>query len=51
MRPKDAVDPLKQDGVVYKIVTIGFSTECLKQSVTAQTFFYIGLDKQLETCL
>lgn len=31
MRPKDAVDPLKQDGVVYKTVTIGFSTECLKQ--------------------
>ena len=31
MRPKDPVDPLKQDGVVYKTVTIGFSTECLKQ--------------------
>ena len=31
MRPKDAVDQLKQDGVVYKTVTTGFSTECLKQ--------------------
>ena len=45
MRPKDAVDPLKQDGVVYKTVTIEFSTECLKQrdvSIGQKNFFTLA---------